>query len=90
MGLQARIGIFKRGFCGWCRHYQVNKESDEAVKEKVFSALVSAVKAIQQERAIILNALVRMRMRWAAVYICTSIFMLLIVVAPVIIDKVYG
>lgn len=31
---------------------------------KVFSALTLAVKVIQQERAAILNALVRMRMRW--------------------------
>lgn len=34
------------------------------MKEKVFSALVSAVKTLQQERATILNALVRMRMRY--------------------------
>ncbi|CAN0502093.1 unnamed protein product, partial [Ectocarpus sp. 12 AP-2014] len=40
---------------------QVNTQSDEAVKEKAFSALMSAVKATQQERAVILNALVRMR-----------------------------
>ncbi|CAM9638943.1 unnamed protein product, partial [Ectocarpus fasciculatus] len=42
---------------------RVNTQSDEGVKEKAFSALMSAVKATQQERAVILNALVRMRMR---------------------------
>eukprot|EP00903_Cladosiphon_okamuranus_P006314 g6190.t1 len=42
---------------------QANKQSVEAIKEKIFSALVAAVKTIQQERATILNALVRMRMR---------------------------
>ncbi|CAM9114367.1 unnamed protein product [Scytosiphon promiscuus] len=44
------------------RNLQASK-GDESVKEKVFSALASAIKAIQQERATILNALVRMRMR---------------------------
>lgn len=42
---------------------QVNTQSDQAVKEKAFSALMSAVQKTQQERAVILNALVRMRMR---------------------------
>ncbi|CAM9108876.1 unnamed protein product [Ectocarpus sp. 6 AP-2014] len=42
---------------------RVNTQSDEAVKEKAFSALLSAVKSTQQERAVILNALVRMRTR---------------------------
>lgn len=46
------------------RSRQANKQSDEAVKEKAFSALVVAVKTIQSERATILNALVRMRMRY--------------------------
>lgn len=44
--------------------WQANKQSDEAVKEKAFSALALAVNTIQQDRATILNALVRMRMRW--------------------------
>ena len=46
--------------------FQADKQSDEAIKEKVFSALVMAVKTIQQERATILNALVRMRMRYSS------------------------
>lgn len=58
---------FQTWISRWCDPHQVNKESDESIKEKVFSALTSAVKAIQQERAIILNALVRMRMRWSCV-----------------------
>lgn len=44
--------------------FQANTQSDAAIKEKVFSALALAVKEIQQEKAIILNALVRMRMRY--------------------------
>lgn len=46
---------------------QVNKQSDAEVKEKAFAALVLAVQTLQRKRATILNALVRMKTRWASV-----------------------
>ena len=49
-----------------CR-WQVNNQSDAEVKEKVFSALVLAVQTLQRKRATILNALVRMKTRWASI-----------------------